>query len=203
MLCMSNINEYCWLGRVGNFLSLDQETWIASMKSRFQRVTSFPLTKEQERAWRNSFDVLQSALTDMGDAYQKLHLVFEYCLPMYPPRKDGTVSDYVVRADAILVSADTAVVLEFKDRDDAIVHHARAARKYRSRLQKYHDESVGMRKWSVLIPTLATDLCERKLNRVTACSPDRLAEELVRQLGDHPKAHPDISRWRRSGYSQK
>lgn len=96
------------------------------------------------------------------------------------------------------------MVLEFKDRGDlqeATRPLGRSARRYRNRLQKYHDESVGMRKWTVLIPTLSQGLCETPLKRLTVCSPDRLAEELKRQLGERPERVRSVSAWRTSSYS--
>ena len=68
------------------------------MKQRYHRVTPHRLTPQQERAWENSFNVLHDAFETLGDDYKKLNLVFEYCLPMYPPRLNGVISSqHVIR----------------------------------------------------------------------------------------------------------
>lgn len=199
---MEYLNEYCWKGTVKTFLSLDCETWLQKMKQRYHRVTPHRLTPQQERAWENSFNVLHDAFETLGDDYKKLNLVFEYCLPMYPPRRSGVISSqHVIRADCIVVSDKSVVVLEFKDRSDVRKEHGFTARRYRNRLHKYHDQSKGKRKWAVLIPTLSENVHEVILQRITACSPNKLADELRVQFGDKPKTVKVFQDWIASSYS--
>ena len=107
---------------------------------------------------------------------------------MYPPKQSGIISSqYVIRADCIVVSDKSVVVLEFKDRSDVRKEHGFTARRYRNRLHKYHDQSRGKRKWAVLVPTLSESVHEVILQRITACSPNKLADELKLQFGDKPK----------------
>ena len=196
------LNEYCWCGTVGQFLALDCATWLHKMEKRFPRVTRNKLTPQQKRAWENSFTVLHKTFSELGDNYRKLHLVFEYCLPQYPPKANGKVSEaFVIRADCVVVSDNTVLVLEFKDRPDVRKEHGFSARRYRNRLQKYHDQSIGKRKWAILIPTLTSDIDEVILQRIVACSPNRLAEEMRQQFGDKPKPVTSITAWRESSYS--
>lgn len=199
---MEYLNEYCWKGTVKTFLSLDCETWLQKMRQRYHRVTPYKLTPQQERAWKNSFAVLHDAFETLGDDYKKLSLVFEYCLPMYPPKSSGAISgQHVIRADCIVVSDKSIVVLEFKDRSDVRKEHGFTARRYRNRLHKYHDQSRGKRKWAVLIPTLSEDVQEVILQRITACSPNKLADELKLQFGDKPKPVKKLQDWIVSSYS--
>ena len=199
---MGYLNNDCWCGTVKQFLALDRDTWLKKMEQRFHHVTPHKLVPQQKRAWANSFDVLHNALQELGEAYHKLHLVFEYCLPSYPPRANGTVSEnYVIRADCVIVSETAAIVLEFKDRPDVRKEHGFSTRRYRNRLQKFHDQSQGKRKWAILIPTLSSGIREVILQRITACSPNRLAEELKHQLGEQPKPVSSIKAWCASAYS--
>ena len=195
-----DLNQYCWCGTVRKFLESSQEDWMAEMERRHRRASPYDLSRENLRAWKNSFSVLQTVFRELPPAFLKLHLIFEYCLPRYPP-KNGVPAPYYIWADAILVSRDAAVVLEFKDRSDAIIQHARQARMYRNRLQNIHDSSIGMRKWSILVPTLSCGLLAPKAHRVTAASPDRLAEALLQQFGTAPRPYQAITHWIHSTYS--
>ena len=199
---MNYLNEYCWKGSVEKFLSIDCDSWLQKMKQRYHKVTPYKLTPQQERAWKNCFKVLQDTLAEMGEDYKKLHLVFEYCLPKYPPKANGSISaQYVIRADCIIISKETVLVLEFKDRSDVRKEHGFTTRSYRNRLHKYHDQSWGKRKWCILIPTLSENIREVILKRITACSPDRLAEELIAQFGEKPKSVKSFQDWIASTYS--
>ena len=194
------LNHDCWCSTIGTFLSTSQDTWMDTMIRNHRKSTPYALSPENLRAWRNSFSVLQEVFREVSPAFCSLHIVFEYCLPKHPPQ-DGQLSPYCIWADAIIVSRETAVVLEFKDRPDAIIQHARQARMYRNRLQKYHDSSIGMRKWAILVPTMASGLEQRMMSRVTAASPDLLASVLQSQFGSSPQPHPDIRHWINSTYS--
>ena len=199
---MGYLNNYCWRGTINQFLALDCDTWLQKMESRFRHVTPHKLVPQQKRAWKNSFDVLYNAFQELGEDYHKAHLVFEYCLPQYPPRANGKISeDYVIRADCTIVTEKAVIVLEFKDRADVRKEHGFSARRYRNRLQSYHDQSRGKRKWAILIPTLSNDVREVILQRITACSPNRLAEELRHQLGEKLAPVSSINTWCTSTYS--
>lgn len=172
------------------------------MKKNYHKVTPHKLTPQQERAWKNSFWVLHDALTALGEDYKKLHLIFEYCLPQYPPKASGAISaQYVIRADCVVVSNESVVVLEFKDQKNVVTAHGFTTRRYRNRLHKFHDQSRGKRKWGILIPTLSEDVRDVILQRITACSPNRLAEELRAQFGRSPKSVRSIKQWTESTYS--
>ena len=198
------LNKYCWCGTIGKFMDTDLESWMRTMEKNYKNVSPFELPEQQKRAWRNSYRVLQESLGEMDCSYRRLHLIFEYCLPKYPLRADQEPSPvYVVRPDCVIVSQDTLVVLEFKDREDIRVEHAREARKYRNRLNKYHDQSRGFRKWAILVPTLAQGISEKVIQRTTACSPDQLSNELKAQLGSSPRPLRSMKQWRESSYSAK
>ena len=197
------LNQCCWCGKIRAFLDTSKEDWLAAMEQHYHYVTPHKLVPGDVRAWENCWDVLHGALAGLGEPYPDLHILFEYCLPGKVSR-EGQLSDYCVRADAIIVGRDTAVVLEFKNKpipQDKLPMFARQAKKYRTRLQKYHDESRGMRKWAVLVPTQSQDLLCKPISRVTACSPDRLAQVLRAQFGEDPRTRKTIRAWKNSAYS--
>ena len=200
---MKYLNQFCWCGTVHEFLNLDCENWLREMEKNYSNVTPYKLTDSQRRAWRNSFPVLTHSLRELGADYESLHLVFEYCLPYRTPKQDEEISDtHTIRADCVVVSEKQVVVLEFKDRKQVVKWHAHSARRYRNRLQDLHDASIGKGKWSILVPTLMTDLQEGVLRRLTACSPNRLADELRKRFGEKPLQVASISAWCGSTYSR-
>lgn len=175
---MNYIGKSCYCSTVERLLDLGQERWLARMKSCFKRVSPYPLTDGQVRAWVNSYDVLTSTFAALPPEYGKLQLIFEYVLPSHKPEDDAAAEDVGVRADVILLSKDTVCVLEFKDRTGSYPGCERQARKYAKRLRHWHTGSVGMRKKTILVFTKATEISEKRY-RLNVSSPDHLASVLA------------------------
>lgn len=172
---MSYIGKCCYHDTVDKLLALGETEWERTMASRFKRVSPFPLRPEQSRAWRNCYAAIASAFRDLPAEYGKLQIVFEYVLPQRrPDDTEQRVDDTGVRADVILLSKDTVLVLEFKDRDALFPGCERQARKYARRLRRWHTGSVGMRRKTAVVLTQSPPLREKRY-RLTACSPDELA----------------------------
>ena len=213
------VNKFCWCGTIKDFLDLDPAAWLEQMKSAYPHVSPYPLSDSQVAAWADSCAVLHRALPALKPGYENLHLIFEYGLPYRMNPETGDVADRnrACYADCIVVSNAAVVVLEFKQFSEPLPCHAWEAVRYRNRLQRYHDQSWGKRKWGILVPTHSTGLRERvyrqvntpkgpiekSIPRITACSPDRLAEELEKQLGRETAPSPvgSIVQWRESEYS--
>ena len=200
------VNKFCWCGTVRAFLALTPGDWLEQMTARYPRVAPFAVTPQQRRAWESSGAALRAALTEMGPTYSGIHIIFEYGLPKYPPRKNGGVAEgYAIYPDCILVARGQVVILEFKDRDlsdpDVAWKLSLRVRRYRNRIQKYHDQSWGFSKCGVLVSTVNTGLRRQTIKGVTLCSHDLLARELTTRLGPRPRPVQSIVRWRESAYS--
>lgn len=177
---MSYIGKCCCHGTADKLLALGEAERERAMASRFKRVSPFPLRPEQSRAWRNCYAALASAFRELPAEYGRLQLIFEYVLPQRrPDAAEQPVDDTGVRADVVLLSKGTVLILEFKDRDALFPGCERQARKYARRLRRWHTGSVGMRRKTAVVLTQPPPLCEKRY-RLTVCSPG----ELSRVIGD-------------------
>ena len=175
---------------IGKFLTLDENTWIRTMR----RNAAQPPSPGQIKAWQDSFHVLQQTFSALPAEYHQLHVIFEYALPRYPITPGKAPRPYYVFADAILLGKERAVVLEFKQKKQDYFGDAHQARKYRRRIQDYHDASRGMSKGAILVLTKAVALRERYY-KVACCSADFLAAAILDQFGSAPARHPDPKGW--------
>lgn len=183
---------------IGKFLTLIEEEWLKKMK----RHAAQPPTAGQIKAWVDSFRVLQAACSLLPDEYRNLYIVFEYALPRYPVRPGRHPSPYYVYADAVLLSKNRAVVLEFKQKDHDYFGDAHQARKYHRRIQNFHNASRGMGKGAVLVLTKAKDLREHYF-KVDCCSADLLHDVILEQFPVNFMRHPDPSGWCSSAFSAR
>lgn len=181
---------------VGKFLSLSEDTWMSTMKRRAHQ----PPSAGQITAWEDSFRVLQQALGALPEEYHKLYIIFEYALPRYPVKPGKAPSQWYVFSDVILLSKTRVVALEFKQKDEDYFGDAHQTRKYRRRIQDFHDESLGMDKGAILVLTKASVLRE-KYYKVDCCSSDLLAAAIENQFADGITRHPNPSAWCASTFS--
>lgn len=175
---------------VETFLSLTEDRWLKTMK----RNAHEPPSESQIKAWKDSFAVLQQSLGALPEEYHKLYIIFEYALPRYPVKPGKQPSPWYVFADAILLSKTRVVTLEFKQKKEDYFGDAHQARKYRRRIQDFHDESRGMCKGAILVLTRASEL-RKKYFRVDCCSSDLLAAAIEEQFGTGITKHPSPSTW--------
>lgn len=203
MVC---VNKFCWCGTVASFIAIGRDEWLTRMRKEYPRVFPFPLTPQQEAAWSHSYDALSATFQALGPAYKNLHLIFEYGLPKWPPTKTGRISkDHAIYADCVLVAKKEVVILEFKDRDLSDREVARklslSVRRYRNRIQKFHDQSRGFSKRGVLISTVNTEILRQSIKGITLCSADKLGEAIAQILGPRPTRIRSVVAWRETTYS--
>lgn len=196
-MCMQAPGTYAYFSTVESFLNTPLDKWL----QRMIEATDNP-GKSQVVAWQDCYAVLHSTFAALPQAYRKLHLVFEYALPRYPLEPGKSVRPYSVFADVILLSSDTVTVLEFKGHRDSYWGDARCARKYRRRIQNFHDQSRGMSKRAVLVLTKVEGLKDEYF-KVQCRAHDLLPETLLALLGEHPKRHPAARQWCASTFSCK
>ena len=181
---------------VEKFLSLTEDKWLKTMI----RHAHEPPSPSQIAAWKDSFAVLQQALGVLPEEFHKLYIIFEYALPRYPVKPGKAPDPWYVFADAILLSKTRAVTLEFKQKKEDYFGDAHQARKYRRRIQDFHDQSRGMGKGAILVPTRASQLRE-KYHKVDCCSVDLLPVAIQEQFAKGVTRHPSPSAWCASTFS--
>lgn len=181
---------------VGKFLSLTEDAWLSTMK----RHAHQPPSAGQIAAWKDSFCVLQRAFGALPAEYHKLYIIFEYALPRYPVKPGKAPSPWYVFSDVILLSKKRVVALEFKQKNEDYFGDAHQARKYRRRIQDFHDESRGMGKGAILVLTRASMLRE-KYYKVDCCSGDLLSAAIEDQFSGGIIRHPNPSAWCASTFS--
>ena len=195
---MEKVGSYTAYYTLGGFERAEKEKWLCRMQKKCtQEVLPGFMT-----AWTNEYDVLQKAISELPQEYKHLHIIFEYGLPRYPLSPGRSPTDIAVFADAIILSYDTAIVLEFKQLDEPFIGHVRQARKYRRRIQDFHDESSGMTKRSILVLTKGENI-SHKYHKVHCCSAELLSQTIMDALGEHPRRHSDVKAWCGSDFSCK
>ncbi len=193
---MAGIGTNCGYYTLGGFLNAEKEKWLKKMEKK----AVYDVAEGNIKAWADEFDVLQEALSVLPESYHNVHIIFEYGLPYKnfdpPPKAD----DPAVFADAIILSKNTVVVLEFKQAKDAFVGYLRQARKYRKRIQQHHDESRGMNKRAILVLTKGKEIRQKEY-KANCCSRELLAQAVMDALGENPKRHCDVEQWCNSSFS--
>ena len=194
------------IGNCGQFITLgklvekDQEQFVRKLTRLHKRFSDSAPEKGQIEAWRDCFDALRAAFAELPEEFRDIWAVFEYVLPRHAPWTERFRRENHIRADVILVSADCALVLEFKRKDKGSKCDYGQALMYKRRLKKYHVESLDLKKEALLVLTRMQDYCgeyrdERDGEEAKGCSADRLAGMLQTIMGEHPRRHEDIRKW--------
>ena len=196
---MTHIGNYAYTCKLEKLARITEDEWINIMERRNCRVSDHPVTEENRTAWRDCYRVLRDCAEQLPAQFRKLDIVFEYVLPLCPPGHRGSERGLGVRADVLLVSAKTVMVLEFKQRNDVFIGHVRQTRKYRSRIQNFHKESLGMFKRAILVLTAGEGISEQ-YHKVSVRSRDLLTQEIIHLFEDSPAPHPDFKSWLNSNF---
>lgn len=196
---MSYIGNYAYTCKLGTLAQRSAEAWLKDMGKGSKRVSGHSVTREQRVAWTDCFQTLQECVAALPKEFRKLDVVFEYVLPRHQPETQKATEDNGIRADVLLISDKTVMVLEFKRREDVFMGHVRQARKYRTRIQKFHKASIGMNKKTILVLTTGAGVSEQH-SKVSVRSRNLLAEEIQRLFESEPQPHHDISAWLKSDF---
>lgn len=187
--------NYCSCYRYSEFCRLNREYWLEEMIRNGREVCSEDASDEQCRAWLNCRLVLKRALKKLPGPYNEMFLVFEYLLPNHKPGTKKAVTEKGIRPDVLMVGKNVVTVFEFKQRktdSDGMVFegYISQAKKYVTRLYKYHDVSKDMFVSPILVMVLEKDLFEEKED-IIICSPDRLPEAVIMLNGEDPEPMSD------------
>lgn len=197
---MTFIGNYAFTCKLGTLLRYKEQHWLRGMERGNHQVTDYIVTDGQRKAWADCFQTLVACANELPKEFRELDVVFEYVLPNHSPESKKAAEDQGIRADVLLISDKTVMVLEFKRRDDVFIGHVRQARKYRTRIQKYHCQSVGMSKKTILVLTDGEQISEQH-PKVSVRSADLLAAEIRRLFETAPQPNKNIDQWLHSAFA--
>jgi len=197
---MAYIGNYAYACKVGSFSRKNIDSWLDAMEKGYVKVSPYPITDSIRISWRDCFEVLQQCIKELPADYQKLDMVFEYVLPNHQLGTQKALSDNGIRADVLLISRKTVMVFEFKRRSDVFIGHVRQAKKYRTRIQKYHEQSLGMNKKAILVLTNSKNRISEQYSKVSVRSHNLLADEIQALFEPNPLPHDDINKWLSSAF---
>ena len=136
-------HQYAYCATVKDFLSINENQWIAEMVAGFNRSFRLPLGQTQIGVWKDCFRVLNNALSTFNDEYPNFHIVFEYALPYESGR----------RPDVILVSNEFMMILEFKKKNTVLRADIDQTAAYLRDMEEYHYESRDKNISALLVVT--------------------------------------------------
>ena len=193
------IGQYACYYRLDVFKKKSLNELLDNLEGYHSKVSPYPLEQEQIRAWTDSYKTLQECFKTMPKQYENLYIVFEYVLPNHKPGSKRSEGDIGVRSDVVLVSNTATLVLEFKQRSDEFEGFVLQAKKYKTRLERYHEQARNMRNFSVLVLTKAKKHL-KKHEGVTTCSKDYLSDVIQIIFENDSERHKDIKGWLRSPF---
>lgn len=190
MSTASGTETWGWAGSVREFLTTPREVWIAALDAHLQRLLHKRAASTQVAAWAEEHLILTEALqlcvTVEADAVD-WSIVCEYELPLEGGR----------RPDAVLLTGDSILVLEFKTSHAIRAGDLDQVRAYARDLHDYHRESHGKRVTPILVLTAAKSKAWRDDDGAIAVGPEALARYLHQLAGE---GSIDFDSWLRSPY---
>lgn len=193
------IGQYACYYRLDVFRKKSLNELLDNLEGYHSKVSPYPLEQEQVRAWTDCYKTLQECFKTMPKQYENLYVVFEYVLPNHKPGSKRSEGDIGVRSDVVLVSNTSTLVLEFKQRSEDFEGFVLQAKKYKTRLDRYHEQARAMRNHSVLVLTKAKKHL-KKHDGVTTCSKDYLSDIIQIIFENDCERHEDIKGWLRSPF---
>ncbi len=196
------IGKYACYYRLDVFKKKSLNELLDRLEGFYSKLSPFSLNHEQIHAWSDCYHTLKCAFEKMPRQYEKLYVIFEYVMPQHRPNSKRSRDDVGIRSDVILVSQTAVLVLEFKQRDEDFEGFVLQAKKYKTRLEKYHSQSKKMKNYSLLVLTKATRYL-KKHDGVTTCSKDFLPDLLQLLFETDCEQHPDIKSWLHSPFDEE
>ena len=182
-----------------NLSDKTEDDFIRSLTRNYHKVAADDVSPGQITAWRDCYSVLCGAFRSLPESFLDLWVVFEYVLPQHAPWTKKFSEETHIRSDVILVSKDTALVLEFKQFEEPYPGAYHQAVKYQTRLKRFHAESNEMRVEAALIVTKASGFVDC-FEGVHGCSPDQLPSVLTEIFGMAPERNRTIKQWLDSAF---
>ena len=194
------IGQYACYYRLDVFKKKSLNELLDNLEGYHSKVSPYPLQDEQVRAWTDCYKSLQECFKTIPKQYENLYVIFEYVLPNHKPGSKRSDGDIGVRTDIVLVSKTSTLVLEFKQRSEDFEGFVLQAKKYKTRLERYHEQARHMRNHSVLVLTKAKKHL-KKHDGVTTCSKDYLSDIIQIIFENDSDRHEDIQGWLRAPFT--
>jgi len=194
------IGQYACYYRLDVFKKKSLNELLDNLEGYHSKVSPYPLQDEQVRAWTDCYKSLQECFKTIPKQYENLYVIFEYVLPNHKPGSKRSDGDIGVRTDIVLVSKTSTLVLEFKQRSEDFEGFVLQAKKYKTRLERYHEQARHMRTHSVLVLTKAKKHL-KKHDGVTTCSKDYLSDIIQIIFENDSDRHEDIKGWLRAPFT--
>lgn len=182
---------YGWAGSAGDFLTLTEPQFLASLDAHHRALWNAPAAGSQRKAWSDEFHVMGHALRACVQALPteaaRWGVVFEFEMPFEGGR----------RPDVVVLAGEALVVLEFKSSslpDQAAVDQAFA---YARDLSDYHQASHELVPYPIVVLTGAAPGMAVNWDQVVVTAP----EGLERYLFDaHRPGSVDLAGWLSAPY---
>ena len=180
-----------WAGAVGDFLSLTEPQFLASLDAHHQTLWNAGAAGSQKQAWRDEFAAMGNALRACAKASPaaavEWSVIFEFEMPFEGGR----------RPDVVVLAGESLVVLEFKSAslpDQAAVDQVFA---YARDLTDYHRASHDLFPYPIVVLTGAAPGWAVTWDNVVLTAP----EGLDRYLFDaHRDGSVNLETWLRAPY---
>lgn len=188
------IGQYACYFRLDVFKRKTLNEFLDCLEGYYSKVSPFALEDEQVRAWTDCYKNIRSCFKDIPAKYNNLYIIFEYVLPTYNPKSKRSKDDVGIRSDVVIVSNTATLVLEFKQRSEDFEGFVSQAKKYKTRLERYHEQAQNMRNHSILVLTKAKKHLKRH-QEVISCSKDYLSDIIQIIFENDFERHPNIKSW--------
>lgn len=173
---------------------------IQTLKKSYASISDFKLEKSEKLSWESTITTLQNAYKTLEPVFGDLDIIMEYVLPRFKPGTAKAVDEHSIRADVLLISEKTVLVLEFKQRDAKFESgFIKQAGKYQTRLARFHTASKKMIIKSILVLTKSENHIT-SFGTVASCSADKLADAIALMFEPNPKPYSNIEEWIKSDF---
>ena len=176
---------------------------LRTLRKNYKRVSDFKLEKSEKESWTSSLDILRAAYLTLGPAFGHLDVVMEYVLPRFKPGTKKSLTEHPIRADVLMVSSKTVLVLEFKRRDAEFKSgYVKQAGKYQTRIQRFHTASSNMIIKSIVVLTEEKNHVS-SFGNVASCSADKLGDVIGLMFEPDPQTHSSFEEWINSEFHEE
>jgi hypothetical protein len=174
---------YGWAGTVQEFLQSSEPKMMSALEEHLQQLLMKRAAHSQLEAWAEEIQILRTGLRDAAIAREEvIHwgVVLEYELHLEGGR----------RPDALLLTGDAVICMEFKSSDRVNVADLDQAGAYARDLAEYHGGSHNLSVQGVLVPTRMMGPGS-ELDGVLVRPPDSLSELFATAPGQRSVALTD------------
>ena len=202
------VNNCCMCLRFKDFDSMTEAEFIHYMKLQYVLINPHKLSDRIVRSWEDEYLQIKKyflpILKKQNKSFVNFHIIFELKLALDPADID---SGKFVYSDAVIVSDDGFVVLEFKQYDfDIVETYWREANKYLKRLKRHKIGTKQHLKFVYMICTKANRdgvYPFKKARNFWYGNAKSVANDLCNNFFAKTKPFKDIEKWLSAGFWEK